>query len=294
VAVKTRSSRARSGTARAVGKAKTSGHHWVDRVEDHLPRPIRAVVSRARQDEILLYAAALAFYASVSIVPLVILILSVASLLLGDQRVHQLANEVGRLAPKNLGADRWVSRIGEVATQTSAVAFVTGLWPATSYGAGLVRAFDAVSPRKDRELQGFRGRGLVLVILLPFFVLGGLLGSYAGVKLLGTTTLGWVAGAAIALLTGFLGAAGGIPLIYRIFPPERLTGHQILVATATTAGALTFLSLMLTLYVELGANFEQHYATSGLAVLVLIAVWLFLANALLLVGYKLALETKES
>jgi hypothetical protein len=43
--------------------------------------------------------------------------------------------------------------------------------------------------------------------------------------------------------------------------------------------------------VSLGANFEQHYATSGLASLVLLAVWLFLANVLLLAAYRVALES---
>ena len=74
-------------------------------MEDHLPRPVRALVSRARKDDILLFSAALGFYAAVSIVPLAMLILAVVSLILGDQRIHQLATTVGRVAPKDLGAD---------------------------------------------------------------------------------------------------------------------------------------------------------------------------------------------
>ena len=88
-------------------------------------------------------------------------------------------------------------------------------------------------------------------------------------------------------------AAGGIALIYWIFPPERLSLRQILVATGSAAGAITVLSLLFTLYVGLGANFQEHYATSGLAAFVLLAVWLFLSNALVLVGYKIALETNR-
>jgi hypothetical protein len=45
------------------------------------------------------------------------------------------------------------------------------------------------------------------------------------------------------------------------------------------------------LYVILGANFQEHYATSGQAGLVLLAVWLFLANVLVLAAYRVALET---
>jgi hypothetical protein len=40
----------------------------------------------------------------------------------------------------------------------------------------------------------------------------------------------------------------------------------------------------------LGTDFEHRYATSGLAAVVLLGVWLFLTNALILVGYQVALE----
>jgi uncharacterized BrkB/YihY/UPF0761 family membrane protein len=42
---------------------------------------------------------------------------------------------------------------------------------------------------------------------------------------------------------------------------------------------------------ERRANFQDHYATSGLAGIVLLALWLFLSNALVLIGYRVALES---
>jgi hypothetical protein len=51
------------------------------------------------------------------------------------------------------------------------------------------------------------------------------------------------------------------------------------------------LSFGVILFLGLGANFQAHYATSGLAGLVLLAVWLFLSNALVLTGYRMALQT---
>jgi membrane protein len=299
MAVGSKSKRSSAPTSRTASKAKgearqvnTRGRRWIVRIERHLPGPVRNAVSRVRGHDIFLFAASLGFYASVSIVPLTILVVSVVSLVLGDQRVHALAQQVGQVAPKSLGADHLVTQISTVATRAGVVALITGLWPATSYGAGLVRAFDEISPSPDRSAEGLRGRGLVLILLLPFFVVGALVGSYAGSQALGSGTVGRVVGVAIALVTGFIGAAGGIALIYWIFPRERLSLRQIMVATATAAGAITFLSLVLTLYVGLGANFEQHYASSGLATFVLLAVWLFLSNAMLLVGYRLALDVK--
>jgi membrane protein len=289
MAVKTTARKAASKARRTARRTKAESRTLADRIQDLLPRPIRGVVQRARKDDIFMLAAGLAFYAVVSLVPLVLLLLSVVSMILGDQRVKELADVVGRAAPKNLGADEFIRHIATVAARTSVVAFLTGLWPASSYGAGLVRAFDHLSSR-NRPAQGLRGRGLVLIVLIPVFVLGALVGSYAASQAVGGSGIGVVIGLVLALVAGFLGAAAGLVLIYWIFPPVRLGWRGILTATAVTAGGITVLSLIFTLYLSLGADFEEHYATSGLGVFILTAVWLFLANVMLLVGYKIALE----
>jgi membrane protein len=289
MAVKTTARKVTSKARRTADRATSKTHTLADRIREVLPPPIRALVRRAREDDILMLAAGLAFYAAVSLVPLVLLVLAVTSMVLGDQRVKELADAVGRLAPKDLGADQFVRRIAGVATRTSIVAFLTGLWPATSYGAGLVRAFDDLSSR-SRTAEGLRGRGLVLIVLIPLFVLGALLGSYAGSNALGTGGIWLAVGIVLALVVGFLAAAAALVLIYRIFPPRRLPWRGVLTATAITAAATTVLSLVLTLYLSLGANFEEHYASSGLGLFFLVAVWLFLANVMLLVGYKIAVE----
>jgi membrane protein len=292
MAVKTTARRAAAKARRTARAASAESRTLADRIQDLLPPPIRGLVERAREDDILMLAAGLAFYATVSLVPLVLLVLSIVSMILGDQRVKELADVIGRTAPKNLGADQFVRHFATAAARTSIVALLTGLWPATSYGAGLVRAFDDLSPTKDRKAQGLRGRGLVLIVLIPVFVLGALVGSYVASRALGSSGIGIVAGMVLALVAGFLGAAAGLLLIYWIFPPVRLGWRGILTATAVTAGATAVLSLIFTLYLTLGANFEEHYATSGLGVFILAAVWLFLANVMLLVGYRIALERR--
>jgi uncharacterized BrkB/YihY/UPF0761 family membrane protein len=95
----------------------------------------------------------------------------------------------------------------------------------------------------------------------------------------------------VAILTGFAGAAVSLLLIFRLFPPRPLSWRAIARGTAITASGAALLSVLLGLYLTLGANFERHYASSGLAAVVLLGVWLFLANVMLLVGYTFALET---
>src|SRR6266536_2377414 len=185
-------------TTKATKKATST----VERIEAWLPPPMRNVIERAHTNDVFTYAAALAFYAIVSVVPLTILVLWLVSVVLGDDRVRQLASEVGRVAPKNLGADRIVQRVAQLGSRLGVVATITALWPATAYGSGLERAFDRLGPRRDEKLEGLRGRGLFFLVLLPVFVLGSLVGSFAGSEALGTSGLARVIGYAVALATG--------------------------------------------------------------------------------------------
>jgi membrane protein len=264
---------------------------WLDGLIPPLPPPIRAVVERARHEDILLYSASLAFYALVSLVPTITLVLWVTSLILGDQRVQDVARQIERLAPKNLALDKALQTIADQGTGLGVAAFVAGLWPATAYGAGLRRAFDQLSPKKPKEMRGLRGRALLFVVLLPVFVLGSLIASYAGSQALGHSTVGKVIGWGVALLTGFAGAAVSLVLIFRLFPPQPLSWRAIARGTAVTASGAAVLSVLLGLYLTVGANFERHYASSGLATVVLLGVWLFLTNVMVLVGYTFARET---
>jgi len=261
-----------------------------DRVQDLLPIPVERFLKHARAQDVMLYSAALGFYGIVSIVPLTIVVMWIVSLVLGDRRTHQLAEELRRIMPKSIGADQALERVANLGTRLGLVSIITGLWPATAYGSGLERAFDRLSPKADKRLEGLRGRGLFFLVIFPIFILGSLIGSFAGLKAVGSSGIGKFVGYGVALATGFLATAAALVLIYRIFPPVRLGGEQVVRATLVAAAGVSVLSLAFVLFLSFGANFEQHYATSGLAGIVLLALWLFLSNVLVLVGYRVGLE----
>jgi YihY family inner membrane protein len=267
-----------------------SAVRWADRIEQGLPAPLRTVVSEARGDDILLFASGVAFYALVSIVPLAIVTVWVLSLVLGEARIHQLVSEVRRAAPSNLDVGGSIQRVANLGTSLGVAALITALWPASSYGAGLRRAFDKLSHKQGEQLKGLRGRGLAIVVILPIFVIGSLAGSAMALGLSGHGVAGRIVGILLAVVIGFAGTAVGVALIYRIFPPQRMPFHAIFRGTLWSATTITVLTVAFALVLQTGANFQEHYATSGIAILVLLAVWLFLANSLLLVGYKLALR----
>ena len=245
---------------------------------------------RLRGEDVFMLAAGLAFYALVSVAPFAILVLWVLSLLTSDGQVQEVADRLARMAPPRLNVDEAFRRVAQLGAGLGLGALVALLWPATAYGAGIRRAFERLSPVPDRQAKGLRGRALALALLgmVPALALTGLVASYLGTTILGNGALARVAGWAIALVLGFVGSWVTIAAIYLIFSPRPIGRTQVARGAAVAAGSISILSLGYVVFLNLGTDFERRYATSGLAAIVLLAVWLFLANALMLVGYEVA------
>jgi membrane protein len=296
VATKTKSSatsRVRgsvSGAKRSADRARSRSAQLADLIVDRLPQPVGSVIERLRGQDILLFSSGLAFYALISIVPLSIFVLWVTSLVMGDQRIHELSRMVQQVSPKTLDLSTFIRRVGELGTTLGVPSLITALWPATAYGAGLRRAFDRLSPKDPKEVKGLRGRALVLVVLLPLLATGGLVGAFLGSTILGEGTVGRVSGVALALVFAFVFTAVAVALIYRIFPPERMDLRAIVTGTLWASAGIAVVSFLVILFVNTSSSLDQHFATGGIALIVVAAVWLFISNALLLAGYKIALD----
>lgn len=283
---------------RSAGKGRSGlGKASLDDVSgwivDRLPRPASAVVRRLRQEDVFLLAAGLAFYALVSVAPFAVLVMWLVSLVTGDDQVRDVADQLARMLPPDLRVADAFQRVADLGASLGVGALIALLWPATAYGAGLSRAFERLCPGSDMPAKGLRGRALALALVgaMPALALAGLVASYAGTALFRSgfplVIVGWV----LALLFGFVASSAAAAAIYRLFAP-RPVGRSGLVKGAATAGAsIAVLSAAYAVFLDLGADFEHRYATSGLAAIVLLAVWLFLANALILVGYQVAQES---
>jgi membrane protein len=254
---------------------------------ERLRRAHRSIIA-ARADDVFLYSAALAFYGLISVAPLVIVALWVTSLVVGPTQVHHVADELGRLAPPALGADQALERVAHLRTALGVVAVVAALWPATAYGAALVRVLDRVAG--DREATGLRGRGaaLVLVGAVPVLMLGSLLASYAGAIALGDAASEIAVGLVLAVAFGFVATVAAVAVIYRLFPRTPPDWRSTLSGALVAAAGISLLSTAYVTYLRFGANFERRYASDGLAAVVLLGLWLYAANAALLVGYRAA------
>ena len=255
-----------------------------------LPPTLQRLVDEAREADLLLFAGGLAFYGLISLAPFVVIGFWIAGGIVGEDGLEELGERLDDIAPGGADISQIVTTLAEVGTGVGIGALLAALWPATAYGSGLVRAFDRISHRPDRSAQGLRGRAkaLLFVVLLPMFLLGALGASYFGSTLFDNggffVVLGWV----LALLLGFAGGFVMLGVIYLVFGPDQLPLEAAAQGAAAASGAIAVMSLGYIVYLGQGADFEERVAGTGLAAVVLLALWLYLTNIILLTGYSLA------
>lgn len=258
---------------------------WRDKLFHWLPTPLGPLLQDAHGHDIMLIASGLAFYALISFAPLAITALWIAGLILGDERIRRFGTELKALAPSALGIDTALQQAAAQGASLGLPAAITAIWPATSYGSGLTRAFDRLSG-EDRSMPGIWGRAFVVLALLPLLTAGALVASYLGTAILGVDDLRSPAGLLGALAGGFVITAAVLALIFHVLPPRRLATGQVVRASTIAAAGTSLLSLGVWLYLVYGSDFEEHYATSALASVVLVGIWLYLSNALILLAYR--------
>lgn len=290
----------------AVRSARIDAHasevrRWIsrriDRVEDRLPRPVVDVVERLREGDVLLFAGGLAFYSLVSTVPILLLVAWVTGSLLGPDRLEQLAGRISDLAPGGVDIAEFLQSVLEVGTGVGIIALVAALWPATAFGGGLTRALDTLSVDEDPTMDGLRGRAraLVVIVILPVLVLGAfavLSVSTGWVSDGGTavTVLAWTGAVLMGAVVSWLAVMG----LHWWFGPAELSFRSHALGAAVAAGGMTLVTPGYFVYLAYGTNWEERVAGTGLAAVVLLCLWLYLSNLLVLAGYCVAVSTEEA
>ncbi|MGY2082198.1 YihY/virulence factor BrkB family protein [Blastococcus sp. SYSU DS0539] len=248
-----------------------------------LPTPLRRFASWLRSPEFLTTSSSLAFYAMVSLPPMVLLSFWVAGLAVDESALQDLGTEVGDQAPEQLPVADILRALIDVAAQTGPVAAVAAIWPATTYGAALARAFSAIAPESERRIRGWKGRLLALVIIavLPLAVFSGLATLYLVPLLLGAGPwLRLALGSGTVLVVGLV-----IALIYGLFELWETRWQDVAIGAATAVGMVALTTVGYLVYLEF-ADFTDRYGPTALATAVLLGLWLLLGNAALLAGYR--------
>ena len=257
---------------------------------------VRDVVRATRGHDLALYAAAVTFYATVGVVPLLLLSLFLAGQVAGEQAVRGLADNLAGLLPSGLGARAAGRFLSSAGTAMSPLAALAALVPASLYGEGLVRAFDRLSARTGRR-RSTRGRlgSLVVVAVSPVLLLGGLAAARGLMHVLGDSVLDRVLGVYFAFLVLWLTISPVLAYAYGALSPERLGRRALVWGAAGTGSFLAGTCLGFVLFLSLGLDLGGAYGgATSLATGVASVGWLFVLHVLVLVGYvaTLCLEAR--
>ena len=256
-------------------------------VRDGIGRLVRDVVRSTRGHDLPLYAAAVTFYATVGVVPLLLLSLFLAGQVAGEDAVRELADGVASLLPMELGAQGATRFLSSAGTSMSALAALAALVPASLYGEGLVRAFDRLSRRGGRR-RSTRGRlgALVVVAASPVLLLGGLAAARGLTRVLGDSALDRALGVYFAFLVLWLTISPVLAFAYRALSVERPGRRALLWGAAGTGSFLAGTCLGFVLFLSLGIDLGGAYGgATHLATAVASVGWLFVLHVIVLVGY---------
>lgn len=250
---------------------------------DRVPEPVRRFVSWLRSPEFVTTSSSLAFYAMISLPPMVLLGFWIAGWFVDESSLQDLGSQVTDQTPDQLPVADVLRALIDVAAQTGPLAAVAAVWPATTYGAALARAFSDIAPEAERRIRGWKGRVLALVIIaaLPFAVFSGLATLYVVPRLLGGGV--WLQ---LALGLGALVVVGlVIALIYGLFELRETRWHDVAIGAGTAVGLVALTTGGYLAYLEF-ADFTERYGATALATAVLLGLWLLLGNAALVAGYR--------
>lgn len=253
-----------------------------------VPEPLLRLGRWVKSDELFTTSSSLAFYALLSLPPMILIGLWVVGAFVPDSALDGLGRDVEGRTPQALPVGDVVRGLVDVATQVGWLAVLSAVWPATAYGAALGRAFTAVAPESDRSIRGWRGRllSLAVVALLPLVVFAALAVFSFGPQVLGSGGLLTAVAGAGAVLAFTLAVA----VIFSLYQLRDTSVSDIAVGAVLASGLQLLVTAGYVLYLTTFADFEERYGTSSLAVVVLLGIWLLLSNAVLLVAYRVMLR----
>jgi membrane protein len=262
--------------------------HAVDR---RLPDRVGRLVRRVADGDIVLSASSLAFYGLISVLPMLLIAFAAVEAVAGREALDAFVDQVSETGPD--GTTQFLEQLaGNNGGLTTATLLFT-IWPATAYGGGLRRALSRHTG-VDEVASGLRGRllGLGLVLALPVLVLAGIPLMFFLTTLSGDGTLATAFGWTLALGAGGIVGTALATVLYRAFAPGQLRLRETVHGAGLTAVVTAIFSLAFVIYFQVG-TIEDRFGGGTIAVVVLIGLWLFVANNLLLAGYEAVLELVE-
>jgi len=240
---------------------------------------LRAILTEARAGGITFLAASIAYHAFVSIIPLTLLALAIASLVGGETLAQSVADRFGDQLSSS-GEDVLTSMLTDTNGQATAsiVGAVTLSWSALKLFRGLDQAFDElyVDNVETTLLEQVKNAlvvtlGISLAILL--LVIVSLALSLLQLEIPFINAIGTV------VLMGML-AVAFIP-IYYVLPPVEVSLKEVLPGALVAGVGWVLLQFVFRLY---AANASRYAAYGIIGAVLLFVTWLYFASIVILLG----------
>ncbi len=237
------------------------------------------ILTTAKERDVTFLAAGFAYYAFVSLIPMVLLALVAGSFIGGERVAERIVLAAGDFFPE-AGEDLLIEVLTTEAGRAEATVVALGIstWGALKVFRGLSLAFDQVyeGAGEDSLLEEIRDGLTVLfsgvLALLLMISLGAVIGVAAAEIPFGGL-LGWV-----TLLGGLVLVF--VP-IYYVLPPVSVTLREIL--PGATFAAIGWVILQLGFQVYAG-NAGQYEAYGAIGAILVFVTWLYFAGILIVLG----------
>jgi membrane protein len=242
------------------------------------PREIlTSLVDAARSEQITFIAASLAYYTFVSVIPLLLLVLVVASTLGGEELAARLVRQVGAaLSPagQDLLREALLSDTGRGSATLLGVGVL--VWGALKVFRGLDIAFSQVygTDAPASLPEQVKDAAVALTAVGAGIAITVLVGALISLSGLGIARIIGPLALAVALTITFL------PL-YLLLPDSDVTLREALPGAVLAGGGWTLLGTLFRIYAENAAGFQLYGVIGGVLLLV---TWFYLGSIVLLLG----------
>ncbi|MFC4988332.1 YihY/virulence factor BrkB family protein [Saliphagus infecundisoli] len=238
---------------------------------------LTSIYATAQDRDITFLAAGFAYYAFVSLIPLVILAIVAGSIVGGEDLAERLVTSAGDLMPAagdELLTDVLTTESGRA--EATVVALAVAAWGAIKVFRGLSTAFDTVyASAADDSIVEQVVDGLIAVLAvaaaLALMIALGVAIGFVRIPFAGL--LSWA-----VLLVGLFFAF--LPIYYRL-PPVPVTVREALPGAALAAVGWVVLQVGFQIYAANAGQYEAYGAVGAVLVLV---TWLYFAGILITLG----------
>jgi YihY family inner membrane protein len=239
---------------------------------------VRTVVREVRARDVTLLAASIAYYAFVSLLPLLVLTTVVATALGGPTLRTAVLDLAGRyLLPVGRGV------VGDALANTTGrsgltlVGLLLLLWSSLKLFRGIDTAFARIYGTVPRDFFGSVRIGLTVLVAVG-------VGSFGGVVLVGVVALLRTPVSLLAPLLFFGILVAALFPVYYLTPATGLSSRDALPGTLLCAAGWTAFGTAFALYAAVATTSGQFALYGILGAILLLVTWFYLAGLVLLVG----------